>query len=79
MVNQAKLRSFNTSPKYKNGFEVPQNYDQAMKLDAKNGNTKGQEEISIELVQINEYKTFIEKAIIPKLNLHLVIRRYGYT
>ena len=33
MVNQAKLRSFNTAPRYKYGFEVPRTYDQAMRLD----------------------------------------------
>jgi hypothetical protein len=61
MVNQAKLRSYNTAPKYKNGFEVPKTYDQAMKLDAKNGNLKWQEAVETELCQINEYKTFIDK------------------
>jgi hypothetical protein len=33
MVNQAKLRSYDTAPKYKNVFEVPRAYDQAIKLD----------------------------------------------
>ena len=26
MVNQAKLRSFNNAPKFKNGFEIPRTY-----------------------------------------------------
>jgi hypothetical protein len=39
MVNQAKLRSYNTAPRYKYGFEVPRTYDQALRLDQKNGNT----------------------------------------
>jgi hypothetical protein len=30
MANQAKLRSFRTAPKYMYGFEVPQNYAQAL-------------------------------------------------
>ena len=29
MVNQAKLRSFNTDPRYKYGFEVSRTVDQA--------------------------------------------------
>jgi hypothetical protein len=60
MVNQAKLRSFNTTPKYKNGFEVPRTYSQAMKLDEKNGNTKWHDATKLELKQINDYKTFID-------------------
>ena len=39
MVNQAKLRSYNTAPRYKYGFEVPKTYEQAMRLDQRNGNT----------------------------------------
>jgi hypothetical protein len=30
MVNQAKLRSYNTAPRYKYGFEVPRTYEQAL-------------------------------------------------
>ena len=33
MVNQAKLRSYNTAPRYKYGFEVPRTYEQALRLD----------------------------------------------
>jgi hypothetical protein len=43
MSNQAKLRSYNSAPKYKNCFEVPRIYEQAMKQDAKHGNTKWQD------------------------------------
>ena len=39
-TNQAKLQSFHTMSKYMYGFEVPTNYNHAMKLDARNGNTK---------------------------------------
>jgi hypothetical protein len=52
MVNQPKLRSNNSAPRYKNGCEVPQTFDQAMKLDEKNGKTKWQEAINSELSQI---------------------------
>ena len=61
MVNQAKLRSFNTAPRYKYGFEVPRTYDQAMRLDQRNGNTLWADAIVLELVQIDEYDTFLDK------------------
>jgi hypothetical protein len=39
MVNQAKLRSFNTAPKYNYSYEIPRTYEQAKRLDQRNGNT----------------------------------------
>jgi hypothetical protein len=33
MVNQDKLRSYNTATRYKYGFEVPRTYEQALRLD----------------------------------------------
>ena len=39
-VNQAKLRSYNTAPKFKYGFEVPRDYAHALRLDKQNGNTR---------------------------------------
>ena len=58
MVNQAKLRSFRTAPKYKYGFEVPRNYAHAMELDAQNKNTKWKDAADLEIQQITDYKTF---------------------
>ena len=60
-VNQAKLRSYRTAPKYKNGFEVPKTYEEAMRLDEKNGNTKWHDAVILEFSSIDEYKTFIDK------------------
>jgi len=60
LVNQAKLRSFNTAPRYKYGFEIPKNYDHAMRLDAKNKNTKWKDSVALELMQIDEYNTFTD-------------------
>ena len=68
MVNQAKLRSFNTSPKYKYGFEVPRTYDQAIRIDEKNGNTLWGDAVILELKQIDEYDTFIDKGHHTKIN-----------
>ena len=59
-VNQAKLRSYNTAPKFKNGYQVPKNYTEAVRLDERNGNQKWQEAINLELQQIYEYDTFTD-------------------
>jgi hypothetical protein len=81
MVNQAKLRSFNNAPKFKNGFEIPRTYEQAVLFDKRNGNTKWQDASALELSQINEYEVFIDsghhtKAKIPsgykKIRVHFV-------
>jgi hypothetical protein len=58
LVNQAKLRSYNTSPRFKYGFEIPKNYAHAMRLDEQNKNTKWKDAVVLELLQINEYQTF---------------------
>ena len=59
-VNQAKLRSYRTAPRYKYGFEVPRNgdYGHAVQLDTKAGNTKWQDATSLELDQIDSYQAF---------------------
>ncbi len=61
LVQQAKLRSFHTTPKYKFGYKVPKNYDGAMRLDAKAGNDKWAKATKLDMDQICEYKVFIDK------------------
>jgi hypothetical protein len=58
MVNQAKLKSFHTAPKYKYGYEIPRTYKKAKRLDQKNGNTLWGDATALELDQIHEYVTF---------------------
>lgn len=58
LVNQAKLRSYNTAPRFKYGFEIPRNYEHAMRLDERNKNTRWKDAVALELTQIDEYKTF---------------------
>jgi hypothetical protein len=58
---QAKLRSYNTAPRYKYGFKVPRTYEQALKLDKRNGNTLWEDAATLELTQIDDYDTFIDK------------------
>ena len=72
MINQAKLRSFKTAPKYMFGYEVPNSFKRAVELDKLNGNTLWQDAIKLELRSLFEYDTFddlgpAESAIIPKL------------
>jgi hypothetical protein len=81
MVNQAKLRSYRTAPKYQYGYEVPKSYSHAVTLDEKNGNTKWQDAVKLEMEQLHEYDTFHDQGHnnvkqIPecykKIRVHLV-------
>jgi hypothetical protein len=47
------------APRYKYGFEVPKTYEQALRLDKRNGNTLWG--TVLELTQIDDYVTFIDK------------------
>jgi hypothetical protein len=61
MVNQAKLRSYNTVSRYKYGFEVPRTYEQALCLDKRDGNTLWGNAATLELTEIDDYSMFIDK------------------
>lgn len=78
-ANKAKLHSFRTKPMFMYGFQVPRNHAQAMELDAANGNTKWLDAEKIELAQIDEYDSFIDKGKgyspgkdYKRINVHLV-------
>jgi hypothetical protein len=58
MVNQAKLRSYRTAPKYQYGYEVPKDYQHAVRLDERAGNTKWQDSTKLEMAQLDDYDTF---------------------
>ncbi len=45
------------APRYKYGYEVPRNYNHAVELDKRNGNTKWQDSTALEMSQLHEYKT----------------------
>ena len=79
MVNQAKLRSYRTAPKYKYGYQVPHDYAQAVKLDEKAGNTKWQDATKLEMGQLDEYDTFKDHGLngkppdnYKKIKVHLI-------
>ncbi len=58
MVNQTKLRSYHTVPRYKYGYDVPRDYNHAIDLDKCNGNTKWQDSTALEMSQLHKYNTF---------------------
>jgi hypothetical protein len=57
-INQSKLRQVRRSTKYKFGFEIPRDYQEAVRIDTDNANTKFQDATVLELFQIDEFKTF---------------------
>ncbi len=60
-ANKAKLHSFRTTPIYMFGVLVPRNVNQALEIDAANGDTKWADAIDVELAMIDSYNTFTDK------------------
>jgi hypothetical protein len=58
MINQVKLWSYCTAPRYKYGYKISQDFMHAKRLDDHNGNKQWQEATSFELAQLQEYDTF---------------------
>lgn len=56
-----KVIVFPCKPVYMFGHLVPRNHDQAMELDNNNGNNHWKQAEILELVQIHEYRTFLDK------------------
>ena len=67
-AKQSRIKQVHHSVKYKFGFQVPRNYEEAVALDKQHGNTKWQDATELELSQIQSYKTFKDfgKAIFIK-------------
>ena len=66
-------------PIYMYGFLVPRNWAQAMHFDEDNGNDKWAKSVEVELGQVDEYETFLDKGVgykpgpeYKKINVHLV-------
>ena len=57
-VKQSRIRQVRASARYQHGFQVPRDYNDAMRLDKENGNTPWQDAMDLELTQIHEYKVF---------------------
>jgi len=56
----AKLQSFCTCPVYKFGIQLPRRHQDAIEFDMQNANSKWQEAETMELSQIDRYKTFLD-------------------
>ena len=69
LINQVKLRSFRTAPRYKYGFRVPRDWKEAMALDKENGSNKWKIARDTEMNQLDEYDTFIDKGNFDKRNI----------
>lgn len=63
MVNQARLKSIRSKPRYKFGYQIPRSHDEAVRIDERMGNTKWQDSTQLELDQLFEYETFIDKGL----------------
>ena len=84
-VKQSRIRQVRASARYQHGFQVPKDYNDAMRPDKENGNTHWQDAMDLELTQIHEYKVFKDtgkaqfhngKVVIPdgfqKIRVHFV-------
>ena len=61
LVMQAKRQAYRRDPYWKFGVLVPRTHAQALELDLANGNTKWQDSERLEISQLLEYGTFIDK------------------
>ena len=57
-VKQSRIRQVRASARYQHGFQVPKDYNDAIRLDKENSNTHWQDAMDLELSQIHEYKDF---------------------
>ena len=84
-VKQSRIRQVRASARYQHGFQVPKDYNDAIRPDKENSNTHWQDAMDLELTQIHEYKVFKDtgkaqfhngKAITPdgfqKIRVHFV-------
>ena len=84
-VKQSRIRQVRASARYQHGFQVPKDYNDAIRLDKENSNTHWQDAMDLELSQIHEYKVFKDtgkaqfqngKVVTPdgfqKIRVHLV-------
>ena len=55
-VKQSRIRQVRASARYQHGFQVPKDYNDAIRLDKENSNTHWQDAMDLELTQIHEYK-----------------------
>ena len=57
-VKQSRIHQVRASARYQHGFQVPKDFNDAIRLDKENSNTHWQDAMDLELTQIHEYKVF---------------------
>ena len=57
-VKQSRICQVRASARYQHGFQIPKDYNDAMRLDKENSNTPWQDAMDLELTQMHEYKVF---------------------
>ena len=63
MVNQSKLRSYETCKKCMHGIEIPRSHDDGIRLDKLHGNDKWQSATKLEMGQLHEHDAFHDKGV----------------
>ena len=84
-VKQSRIHQVRASARYQHGFQVPKDFNDAIRLDKEKNNTHWQDAMDLELTQIHEYKVFKDtgkaqfhdgKAVTPdgfqKIRVHFV-------
>jgi hypothetical protein len=61
MVNQSRIKATRNAPRYKFGYRIPHNYNEAMQFDLKNGNTLWREATDLEMLQLAEYDSYLQR------------------
>ena len=57
-VKQSRIHQVRASARYQHGFQVPKDFNDAIRLDKENSNTHWQDAMDLELTKIHEYKVF---------------------
>ena len=57
-VKQSRIRHVRASARYQHGFQVPKDFNDAIRHDKENSSTHWQDAMDLELTQIHEYKVF---------------------
>ena len=60
------------------GYRIPRDYEEALKLDKMNGNTKWQDCTALEMLQLDEYKTFGDLGHSKNTRIPVGYKKYKY-
>jgi hypothetical protein len=63
LVKQAKLHSYRNAPKYKFGYQILRDYEEAMKFDEMNHIDRWDQSVKAKMQQLDDYHCFIDAGI----------------